>query len=110
VLEHEAADGRVVVAVEGEIDLATADLLARPLAAICRRTDAVTVDLRRVAFLDCVGLRVLLEARAEARAHGCRVEFVQGPDPVARVFELTGTAQQLDFVGGATPPAAAAGA
>jgi anti-anti-sigma factor len=104
VLEYRAFDGGTVFAVEGELDLATVDQLERALAGICRRADAVTVDLRRVHFLDCVGLRALLNLDHAGAAHDCRVEFIQGPDAVARVFELTGTAGQLAFVPAASAP------
>ena len=106
VLEFEAFDGSVVLAVAGEIDLATIDQLTRPLAGICERAHTVTVDLRRVAFIDCIGLRTLLELSDEGEEHGCRVEFIPGPGPVARVFELTGAAERLAFVDAVSPPVA----
>jgi anti-sigma B factor antagonist len=104
VLEYRAFDGGTVFAVEGELDLGTVKQLQRPFAGICRRSHAVTVDLRRVAFVDCVGLRALLELDAEGLEHDCRVEFIQGPDAVARVFELTGTREQLAFVPSISAP------
>ena len=104
VLEFQAFDGGVVLAVEGEIDLGTIDQLTRSLAGICERADAVTVDLRRVSFLDCLGLRTLLELSADGAEHGCHVEFIQGPRLVARVFELTGAGRQLAFVDAVSPP------
>ena len=104
VLEYRAFDGGTVFAVEGELDLGTVEQLQRPLTDICRRSDAVTVDLRRVAFLDCVGLRALLELDEQGAEHNCRVEFIQGPDAVARVFDLTGTREQLAFVPAISAP------
>lgn len=106
VLEFRDFDGGIVLAVEGEIDLATLDYLKRALHGITRRADVVTIDLRRVGFIDCVGLRTLLELSNEGVDDGCSVEFIQGPDPVARVFELTGTGERLVFVDAAAPPAA----
>jgi anti-sigma B factor antagonist len=106
VLEFRAFEGAVVFAVQGEIDLATIDQLTGPLDGVWERADAVTVDLRRVSFIDCLGLRSLLELSTEGATHGCRVEFIQGPGPVARVFELTGAAHQVAFVDAVSPPAA----
>lgn len=100
VLEYRAFDAGTVFAVEGELDLGTVGQLERVLTGIGRRADSVTVDLRRVGFIDCVGLRALLELSAQGDEQGCRVEFIQGPEPVARVFELTGTSEQLAFVPG----------
>jgi anti-anti-sigma factor len=107
VLEYRAFDGGTVLVVEGALDLGTVGNLERSLTGICRRADAVTVDLRRVGFLDCVGVRALLDLNAQGVEHDCRVEFIQGPDAVARVFELTGAAAQLAFVPAvAAPPVA----
>ena len=101
-----AFDSGAVFAVEGEIDLATVDQLTRA-SRRWHRADAVTIDLRRVSFIDCLGMRALLDLSSEGAERGCRVEFIQGPRPVERVFELTGALQQLSFVDAASPPAAA---
>jgi anti-anti-sigma factor len=107
VLEFRAFDSGVAFAIEGEIDLATVDQLTRALAGVWQRAEAVTIDLRRVSFIDCLGLRALLELSSEGAERGCRVEFIQGPRQVARVFELTGALRQLSFVDGVSPPASA---
>jgi|SRR5215207_8986709 len=106
VLESRAADDTLVVSLQGEIDLATVGTLAGHLDHICERADAVTVDLRRVGFLDCLGLRQLLCLHDEGLAGGCRVRFVHGPDVVRRVFEMTGATGTLSFSDG-MPQAAA---
>jgi anti-sigma B factor antagonist len=97
VLESRSADDTLVLSVQGEIDLATVDTLAMHLHHVCDRADAVTVDLRRVAFLDCLGLRQLLCLHEDGIASGCRVGFIQGPPAVRRVFEMTGTLATLSF-------------
>jgi anti-anti-sigma factor len=107
VLEFKAFEGGVVFAVAGEIDLATVGQLNRSLHGVWHRADAVTVDLRRVSFIDCVGLRALLDLSEEGAERGCRVEFIHGPRAVRRVFELTGAVHQLSFVDAAAQPVAA---
>lgn len=97
VLESRSADDTLVLSVQGEIDLATVGTLTQHLDHICERADAVTVDLRRVAFLDCLGLQHLLRLHEEGVASGCRVGFIQGPPAVRRVFEMTGTLATLSF-------------
>ena len=62
-------DGRAVVVIRGELDLATAPDLE---AALTGRLDAgqdVVVDLRELAFMDSTGLRVLVAShvRVEGR-------------------------------------------
>ena len=100
-------EGGVVFAVAGEIDIASVDQLTRALHGVWHRAETVTIDLRRVTFIDCVGLRALLDLSSDGDERGCRVEFIQGPRPVERVFELTGALQQLTFVDAASPPVAA---
>ena len=97
VMDQTSGDA-IVVTVQGELDIATADVLADRLADVCRRADAVTIDLRRVSFLDCAGLRLLLTVHADGAVRGCQVDFIQGPRAVERVFELTGTLELLPFV------------
>jgi anti-anti-sigma factor len=97
VLERLTDDGRVVLAIQGEIDIGTADTLALHLEHVLDRASAVTVDLRRVGFLDCFGLRLLLQLNADGLAAGCPVTFIQGPPAVQRLFELTGSLGLLTF-------------
>jgi anti-sigma B factor antagonist len=107
VLEFRAFDSGVAFAVEGEIDLATVDHLTRAIDGVWHRADVATIDLRRVSFIDCLGMRALLELSSEGAERGCRVEFIQGPRAVERVFELTGALEQLSFVDVMSPPVAA---
>ncbi|MDW4904992.1 STAS domain-containing protein [Streptomyces sp. ADMS] len=66
-----------VVEISGEIDLATADFLSGHLdAATSRPGPDVLVDLRRVEFFDCSGLRALCRADARARERGGRLRLV----------------------------------
>ena len=110
VLESRSADDTLVLSVQGEIDIATVGTLAEHLDHVCERADAVTVDLRRVAFLDCLGLRQLLRLHEEGVAAGCRVGFIQGPPAVRRLFEMTGALSVLSFSeGAALHPAASTG-
>ena len=97
VMEQTSDDG-IVVTVQGELDIATVDLLSDRLADICRPGLSVTVDLRHVSFLDCVGLQLLLAVHADSVMRGCHVDFIQGPPAVERVFALTGTLETLPFI------------
>ena len=79
VLEATRADGRLVVAVQGDIDMATVDTLASHLDRIFERARAVTVDLRRVGFLDCLGLRLLVQTHAAAKLTGAGSSSSRAP-------------------------------
>lgn len=83
----------LVIAVRGELDLATAPLLRDAFADADRDEDAVAVvDLSGVGFLDSSGLRVLAQCqRLLAGPDGVAVlRLVVATDAVRRVFDVTG--------------------
>jgi anti-anti-sigma factor len=89
-----------VIALDGELDLATMEDVERELERV-GGTDArlIVVDLRELTFMDCIGLRVIWVARQREAE---RLILVQGPRCVQRVFEIAGLARLLAFVDG--PP------
>lgn len=83
-------DGRrTVVAVSGEIDLATVDRVERATAEALASTEDVALDLRAVTFIDSTGLRLLLELDDLALAGGRALTLLPGAT-VTRLLELTG--------------------
>jgi len=91
-----AGDGRIVVTVEGEIDLSTAPRF-RALVdeAIAVSAPHVVVDMARVEFCDGQGLAVLAAAAERLRATGGRLEVHRVSAKVYRLFEITGMTQTL---------------
>lgn len=91
-------DDEVIVALRGEVDLATAPLLERELAlGAVRDARVVLVDLERVAFMDLTGLRPLVSFAVPSRP-GHRVAITAGPPPVQRLLELTGLRRHFTVV------------
>jgi anti-sigma B factor antagonist len=91
-------DDEVIVALRGEVDLATAPLLERELSlGAVRDARAVLVDLERVAFMDLTGLRPLLSFVLPSRP-GHRVVITAGPPPVQRLLELSGLRRHFTVV------------
>jgi anti-sigma B factor antagonist len=93
-------DGRAVVVVRGELDLATAPELE---AAVQGRLDDgqdVVVDLRELDFMDSTGLRVLVSAHA--RVEGTEQRFlIVRPLPgasIERILAVAGVERVLDLV------------
>jgi anti-sigma B factor antagonist len=86
----------VCVAPAGEIDLLTVsavdDQLQRLLESGARN---LVLDLRRVSFIDSSGLRLILQWNAYADDQGFAFAVIQGPPPIARVFELGGVGDSL---------------
>jgi anti-sigma B factor antagonist len=58
----------------------------------------VTLDLRRLTFIDSSGIRAILRADARARSLGERLRLIAGPDRVQKVFRITRLDDQLEFV------------
>jgi len=90
-----ASEASVVVPV-GEIDLGSVG----PLEEAIENGDGtdVVVDLRRVAFMDSVGLLTLLREAEAVSARGHAVRIVPGPPCVDRLFDLTDTRALFAFV------------
>jgi anti-sigma B factor antagonist len=96
VQEHDEAGVRVI-AVTGELDIATApDLCARLDANRGRSRPRMLLDLTAVDFCDSTGLRALLGAASEVRAHGGRFAIVCAPaGGVARLLDVVGAAEWM---------------
>jgi anti-anti-sigma factor len=88
-----------VIALEGELDLAGADLFEGELRRV-EATDAqrIVLDLRKLQFIDSTGVRLIYLADARARQDGDRLMIRRGPDKVHRIFVLTDLADRLPFV------------
>ncbi len=80
----------VVVALDGELDVAgTASVLA-VLAAAVARDPRIIVDLAALEFIDCCALGALGQVRAQARQAGGDLLLAAPRGPVLRVLALTG--------------------
>jgi anti-sigma B factor antagonist len=85
------SDAGVVVAVDGELDLATAPELRDSLVALSEEgpTDII-LDLTSLRFIDSTGLSVLVMAHNRARADRGSI-LLRNPSPsVLRILEITG--------------------
>ena len=102
---HSPADGVVVVAAKGEIDLANRDALAAALTPTTAdpAVRLLVCDLSAVTFLACSGLSVLLDAKAELSARGAALRVVTADPTVLRMLDATGQRAALDV---RTEPAA----
>jgi anti-anti-sigma factor len=83
----------------GALDLSTARVLEDQLAEL-RDTGfrRLVLDLGELSFMDSTGLRLVLRWDAEARKDGFELSLTPGPPLVQRVFEVTGTLDNLPFV------------
>jgi anti-sigma B factor antagonist len=87
-----------VVRPRGELDLAGAG----PLDAELRRVEttdaqAILLDLTGIEFMDCSGIRVLVDADRRSKSDGERLRLTRGVGQVDRVMRLTGVDAILPF-------------
>jgi anti-sigma B factor antagonist len=94
-----------VVAVHGEVDLATADSVRAELRMAFERSRSVVLDLRDVGFMDTQGLAVVIEVQQASAEDGGTFAITRAPDHVHRLFDMIGLTPRLTIV---DDPAAAA--
>jgi anti-sigma B factor antagonist len=98
-VERSDHDGAPYLELVGELDLSTVYPLKLRLE-LAERDDpeTIVVDLRRVTFMDSIGLGTLLAHGLRARQAGRRLKLVQGPQHIQDLFQLTGTEDKFDWV------------
>jgi anti-sigma B factor antagonist len=92
-LSEESVDERThVIAVRGELDLATASAFSEPLmAAIDSGKSMVVVDMCEVVFVGSNGLATLLNGLRRLTRRGGRLAIATRNPTVLRMFEITRT-------------------
>ena len=90
--EQADADGLVVAALAGEMDLDRADAVRDSLAAAaasgaCRY---LAVDVSEVTFIDSYALGALVSARNTAASHGVSLTLTDPSQPVRKAIQVTG--------------------
>jgi anti-sigma B factor antagonist len=90
-----ASVGRsMTVTLRGELDLCGVRAF-REAVGIPDGDQRVTIDLRKLTFLDATGIRQLLLLNARSRRDGFALRIQAPPYPAARIFEITGTDRRL---------------
>ncbi len=90
-LTVDSTDGTALVTPSGELDLASAPTLGAALSRVLRGEHrSVVMDLSRLTFSDCAGLRPIRRAVRQAAQSGTIVELRDAVPSVRRVLELTG--------------------
>ena len=96
------ADGAVVVAVAGEIDMATAELFRQAVEDACARDSRVMVDLAGTTFIDSTGLAVLIRAQRQLRPRSGTIVVLASHAQIRRTFEISGGAFSSSLNGNAS--------
>lgn len=85
------AGGLAVIAVRGELDLATADRTVGYVSNVIDRHDGpVSADLSGLGFCDACGLGALIRIAAYAQRAGCPFELARPSRALRRIMQVTG--------------------
>ncbi|HEY1714544.1 MAG TPA: STAS domain-containing protein [Solirubrobacteraceae bacterium] len=96
VKQRHDADGAVRMTLVGELDLSATDGLRERLDEVQRGKRRVRLDLSELEFIDCSGIRAILDAMAQARRDGTALEVERSVSPiVGRLVSLGSIAGDL---------------
>jgi len=90
-----------VVALRGELDIATVAKVAEAMDDLEPQADGVrqiVLDLRGLSFMDVLGLNELIKQNEYARSNGHNLTVVRGSDAIHRMLKLTGVEDHLVLV------------
>ena len=88
-----SSDTSVLVAVKGDVDLATAEKLHVAVGELIQPGRRIDLHCAEVDFLDSAGIRVLLDLSRRSEEAGGSLALRAPSDVVCRVLELAGVAR-----------------
>ena len=90
---------RLILELQGELDMASADLLGDALAgANLANSDAVVLDLGGVSFADSTGLKAIFRVRKLVNEGGRKFAVTRGSPQVQRLLGLTRLDEHLQML------------
>lgn len=96
---RELSNGWVVLAVEGEVDLATVEDLQAAIDAVLADTgDHVVVDLTASSFMDSTGLKALVMSHRKFDDVGRSFAIAVDGGPISRLIDLSGVDKTIRTV------------
>jgi|SRR5919199_5488577 anti-anti-sigma factor len=95
---------RVIFAPEGELDIATAEMLRQAMRRQSPGADVIVLDLRGLAFMDTAGIQLLLEQQRRSAEEGASFALVRGSDHVHRLLDIAGLTPMLRILDGPEDP------
>lgn len=104
-VEVRRAPDRVILALTGELDMASAPLLQGAVeAADLNASELVVLDLKGLEFVDSTGLRVILAVRKLCGERGQELAVTQGSQQVERLLSVTGVGEHLTMIASPDAP------
>jgi stage II sporulation protein AA (anti-sigma F factor antagonist) len=97
------AEGQALVYAEGDIDLATSNVLREALAAALEKSATVVVDVGAVGFIDSSGLNAFVLGHREAEQAGGSLRLRRPSPMLRRLLEITAL-ESILVIDNDTPP------
>lgn len=98
-VEVRTEGGAAIVAVSGELDLASSPELEQQLEQVFKGDpEQLVIDLRGLEFMDSTGLSIIVGAHQRLAEDGRALSLVRGSAQVQRLLDLTGVADRLRMV------------
>ena len=97
-IEERRLGDTVVLALQGELDLVSAEQVSARLEALRAADEPVLLDIDELDFMDSSGLRLVLNAAEASDGSGWRFSLTHGPDQVQRLFESACVTDRLPIV------------
>ena len=94
-VDEDVEEGVALVAVSGELDLASVDDLRTALRTAATRLPSVVVDVSDVSFIDSTALAALLRSNDELSSNGVQMVMACPPGPVRRLLTMTSLDDRL---------------
>ena len=86
-------DGKVILAVEGELDTDTSPQFREDIAPLMAQAPkAVVIDMQALEYISSKALRILVSLQQHVLAGGGTIEAVNVSPAVREVFDMTGLA------------------
>jgi anti-anti-sigma factor len=86
-----------VVALRGELDLATVGAVERRLAELRAERRATLLDLDALTFMDSTGIRLVLAAHEDAQRDGWSFAVTRGSERVQQVLSAAQVIERLPY-------------
>jgi anti-sigma B factor antagonist len=96
-LEERRTGVRTVLALHGELDLATVDPVRARLDALQAERRAVVLDLDGLEFMDSTGIRLVLQAAQDRERTGWDFTLTRGSAAVQRLFAAAAITDRLPY-------------
>ena len=91
-------NGEVLVAIRGELDIATCGALAERLDDVVKRTKHVFLDLGGTTFIDGRGLRCIISAARQVNDHGHKLSVATTSPLIMRLLDRAPDAPDIPVV------------